>query len=133
MNRAQLESALRLLSQSHDYSFESLPAHRLAEVKRLPAVVLEPPTVALVEGRKHGRISYNVTLHVLCLAAKLSAEERSNSLQKMESDLLEIFSDLSEDERVIVVDELGITPREYALTNHGEISQTARAKVVTHF
>ena len=133
MNRAQLEGALRVLSQSHGYSFSSLPAHRLAEVKRLPAVVLEPPTVDKVEGRGHGRITYNVTLHILSLAAKLSAEERSLALQQMESDVLAIFAALSENERVIVVDGLGITPQEFVLTTHGDISQTARAKVVTHF
>ena len=133
MNRAQLESALRVLSQSRGYSFEILPAQRLAEVKRLPAVVLEPPTVALVEGRGHGRISYNVTLHILSLAAKLSAEQRSNILERMESDLLDIFADLSQDEGVIAVEGLGITPREFALTTHGEISQTARTKVISYF
>ncbi len=133
MNRAQLEGALRVLSKSLGYSFYSLPANRLAEVKQFPAVALEPPTVAAVEGRGHGRISYNVTLHILNPAVKLSAQERSNALHKMETDMMDIFASLSENERVIVVDDLGITPREYALTNHGEISQTARAKVVTYY
>lgn len=133
MNRAQLEGALRVLSQSYGYSFFSLPADRLAEVKRFPAVVLEPPTVLTVEGRGHGRISYNVTLHILSLAARLSVQERSDTLQRMESDLLDIFADLSESECVIAVEGLGITPREYALTPHGEISQTARTKIVTYF
>lgn len=133
MNRAHLESALRVLSQSHGYSFDVLPVHRLSEVKAFPVAVLEPPTIDRVDGRGHGRLTYNVTLHILSLAAQLSAEERNEIEEKMESDLLGVFADLSCDERVIVVEELGITPREFALTTHGEISQTARAKVVTYF
>lgn len=133
MNRTQLEGALRILSQSHGYAFCQLPANRLAEVEHLPTVVAEPLTVARIEGRGHGRITYGVTLHTMSLAAKLSAQERSEILAKMESDLLEIFSALSENERVVVVENLGITPREYAFTMHGEISQTARAEVVTYF
>ena len=133
MNRAQLKCALRALSSSLGYSFYQLPANRLAEVKKFPAAILEPPTVASVEGRGHGRISYNVTLHLLGLAAKLDTEQRCELSEKMESDLLAICSALSENERVIVVDDLGITPREYAFTTHGEISQTARAKVVLYF
>lgn len=133
MNRAQLECALRALSSSLGYHFYLLPADRIAEVKRFPAAVLEPPTVASVEGRGHGRISYNFTLHLLGLAAKLSTEEQCALSEKMESDLLDICSSLSEDEQVIVVDGVGITPREYAFTTHGEISQTARAKAVLYF
>ena len=133
MNRAQLEAALRTLSQSHGYAFCRLPSNRLAEVEHLPTVVVEPLTVAQVEGRGHGRITYGVTLHTMSPAAKLSAQKRSEILEKMESDLLEIFTALSENERVVAVENLGITPREYAFTMHGEISQTARAEVVTYF
>ncbi len=133
MNRAQLERALRVLSESNGYSFHILPPERISEVKSLPAVVLEPPTVASVEGRRHGRISYNITLHVMCLAAKMTASQRCDALNEMEMKLLDICTLLSDDEQVIAVEELGITPREFAFTTHGEISQTARAKVVTFF
>ena len=133
MNCAQLESALRDLSSSGGYSFHLLHQHRISEVKTLPAMVLEPPTVASVDGKRHGRISYNVTLHLLNLGARLSAPQRMALLDRMESDVLEMFASLSNDERVIAVEELGITPREFAFTTHGDISQTARAKVVTYF
>ena len=133
MNRTQLESALRNLSQSCGYTFYQLPAHRIAEVKEFPAAVLEPLTVARVDGRGHGRISYNVTLRVLSLTAKNSAQKQSETMETMERDLLEIFALLSDNKQVIVVEDLGITPAESAYTIHGEISQTARAQVVTHF
>ena len=133
MNCAQLESALRDLSSSCGYTLYTLPSGRISEVKSLPAVVLEPPTVASVDGRGHGRISYNVTLHILCPATKLTASQRAECMDKMESDILEIFTRLSDAERVISVEELGITPREYAFTSHGEISQTARTRIVTCF
>lgn len=96
-------------------------------------MVLEPPSVANVDGRGHGRISYNITLHALALAARLSAAERSEIQQKMESDMLDMLTELSESDRVIEVEQVGITPREFAFTTHGEISQTARAVVVTYF
>ncbi len=133
MNCAQLESALRVLSSSLGYSFHLLPANRIAEINGFPTAVLEPPAVARVEGRGHGRISYNITLHLMSLAARLNAEESSKVLKKMESDMLDILTKLSEDEHVIVVEDICITPREYAFTSYGEISQTARAKVVLHF
>ena len=133
MNRTQLESALRNLSQSCGYTFYLLPSNRIAEVRDFPAVVLEPLTVARVDGRGHGRISYNVTLRVLSLTAKNSAQKQSETMETMERDLLEIFALLSDNKQVIVVEDLGITPAESAYTIHGEISQTARAQVVTHF
>lgn len=133
MNRTQLESALRNLSQSCGYTFYLLPSDRIAEVRDFPAVVLEPLTVARVDGRGHGRISYNVTLRVLSLTAKNSAQKQSETMETMERDLLEIFALLSDNKQVIVVEDLGITPAESAYTIHGEISQTARAQVVTHF
>ena len=133
MNRTQLESALRDLSQSYGYTYYLLPADRIAEVRKFPAAVLEPLTVARVDGRGHGRISYNVNLHVLSLEAMGSAQKQSKIMGAMEHDLLGIFADLSETEQVIAVEELGITPAEGAHTIHGEISQNARAKVVTYF
>lgn len=133
MNCAQLESALRDLSSSGGYSFHLLHQNRISEVKTLPAMVLEPPTVASVDGKRHGRISYNVTLHLLNPGVRLSAPQRMALLDRMESDVLEMFASLSNDECVIAVEELGITPREFAFTTHGDISQTARAKVVTYF
>jgi hypothetical protein len=66
-------------------------------------------------------------------AARLSAEERFDLLNEMESDMLDILTDLSESEQVIVVEDIGITPQEYALTTHGELSQSAQAKVVLYF
>jgi hypothetical protein len=51
----------------------------------------------------------------------------------MESDMLDILTDLSESEQVIVVEDIGITPQEYALTTSGELSQSAQAKVVLYF
>ena len=133
MNCAQLESALRVLSESLGYSFAVLPANRIAETNKFPKAVLEPPTVAKVEGRGHGRITYNITLHLMKRAARLNAEGRFDVLNQMEADVLEILTDLSENGQVIVVEDIGITPREYALTTHGEVSQTAQAKVVLYF
>ena len=54
-------------------------------------------------------------------------------LARMEEQLLEIFAALSLDERVLAVEGLSVRPRAFALTPHGEISQTAAARIVTFF
>ena len=53
--------------------------------------------------------------------------------KRQEEQLLEIFAALSLDERVLAVEGLSVRPRAFALTPHGEISQTAAARIVTFF
>ena len=59
--------------------------------------------------------------------------ELESELARLEEQLLEIFAALSLDERVLAVEGLSVRPRAFALTPHGEISQTAAARIVTFF
>ena len=51
----------------------------------------------------------------------------------MEQTLLGIFTEMTEDPKVICVERLSIRPRTCAFTNHGEISQSATAEAVVWF
>ena len=67
------------------------------------------------------------------LADRLLEQCKAVSVREMEEQLLEIFAALSLDERVLAVEGLSVRPRAFALTPHGEISQTAAARIVTFF
>ena len=67
------------------------------------------------------------------LADRLLEQCKAVSVREMEEQLLEIFAALSLDERVLAVEGLSVRPRPLALTPHGEISQTAAARIVTFF
>ncbi|HIW52342.1 MAG TPA: hypothetical protein H9919_02865 [Candidatus Alistipes excrementipullorum] len=134
MNRAQLETALRDIAADAGYSFRAAgDEYASRSVKAYPAAWLSPPVMHSIEGRRHGRISYDVTLHLLDKGAKLSLEQRNAKWDELESDALAIFTALSEKECVIAVENLEMTPRSSALTNHGVISQTVTARVTTCF
>ena len=67
------------------------------------------------------------------IADRLLEYTQTVSKREMEEQLLEIFAALSLDERVLAVEGLSVRPRAFALTPHGEISQTAAARIVTFF
>ena len=72
-------------------------------------------------------------LHLLRPGARISPAERRTALAEMETQMLEIFAELSLYERILAVEGLSVRPRSFSLTPHGEISQTATARIVTWF
>lgn len=134
MNRTHLEGAAEALAAQRGYAFHTGPEDGMAHtVRSYPAAWLAPLELHAVEGRGHGRATYDMTLHLLSSGARLSPAERRAALARMEEQLLEIFAALSLDERVLAVEGLSVRPRAFALTPHGEISQTAAARIVTFF
>lgn len=134
MNRTHLEGAAEALAAEQGYAFHTGPESDMAHTLRsYPAAWLAPLELHAVEGRGHGRATYDMTLHLLSSGARLSPPQRRAALARMEEQLLEIFASLSLDERVLAVEGLSIRPRTFALTPHGEISQTAAARIVTFF
>ena len=128
MNRTHLEGAAEALAAQQGYAFHTGPEDGMAHTVRS-----YPAAWHAVEGRGHGRATYDMTLHLLSSGARLSPAERRAALARMEEQLLEIFAALSLDERVLAVEGLSVRPRAFALTPHGEISQTAAARIVTFF
>lgn len=94
--------------------------------------MLQPEFVSL-EGRKHGRITYNVTLRLARHGAKLTAVERNEMIAEMEEQLMEMFVALSNKERVAVVEELTIAPCSESVDSHGAVAVEAKANVITIF
>ena len=134
LNRTHLEGAAEALAVQQGYAFHTGPEDGMAHtVRSYPAAWLAPLELHAVEGRGHGRATYDMTLHLLSSGARLSPAEQRAALARMEEQLLEIFAALSLDERVLAVEGLSVRPRAFALTPHGEISQTAAARIVTFF
>lgn len=134
MTPLYLEQRLRDLVSARDYAFFSAPDEYMAsEIDRYPAAWLTPPRLKEVEGRRHGKRTYEVQLHLLQPGLRLSHAGRAERLAEMERTLLETFSALTEQKEVIAVEQLSIRPRTCAFTNHGEISQSATAEVVVWF
>ena len=94
---------------------------------------MSQPKFSSLEGRKHGRITYNVSLIVAQQGAKLSPTERNELYAEMEQQLLEIFVELSKEGLVAVVDNLTISPCAEAVDHHGAVAMEARAEIETIF
>ena len=134
MNHTYLINAIESIATADGYSFYSDSEERMSEqIKSYPAVWLQPPKFQQMEGRKHGKVTYGVTLHAMDAGAKLSPAEREQTWSRLEDDLVEMFSKLSATIRVISVEERKIRRTSSTLTTHGEVAATATAEVVTFF
>lgn len=134
MNRAYLCGAIEGLVSQCGYEFHlDYESHYPTTVCRYPAAFMSQPQFESIEGRKHGRIAYKVKLRLAQNGAKLSPTERNQRLNEMESELIEIFTQLSKDRVVAVVKELTISPVAEAVDNHGAVATIAEAVVETIF
>lgn len=134
MNRTSLERALQRLADEAGFPFYSAPEEYMArQLASLPAAWLAPPKLIEIDGRKHGRAIYAVTLHLLAPGARSSPDERREQWAEAEKTALELFSALSDEPEVVAVEHLTLQPRTFPFTNHGEIALTAEARIVTWF
>ena len=134
MNRAFLCSAIEGLVSPYGYSFTlNDESYYPTTVCRYPAAFMSQPEFVSLEGRKHGRITYKVTLRLARQGAKLSAVERNRKLAEMEQQLTELFIELSQAERVAVVRNLTIKPTAAAIDSHGAMAMEAQATIETIF
>ena len=134
MNRALLCSAIEGLVSQCGYEFylnDESPYP--TTVCRYPAAFLSQPQFESIEGQRHGRINYKVTLRLAQKGAKLSPSERNNLLDRMEKQMVTIFTKLSKKDAVAVVNELTIAPSSEVVDNHGAIAMVAKAVVETIF
>ncbi len=134
MNRSYLTSAMRDIAESKGYSFRSAPQEYMNSlVGRYPAAFMPYPEFRDIEGRRRGKITYRLTLHLLEDGARFSPADRERALDRLERSLLDIFCSLSSRERVLSVENLSLSPSALTLTTHGEIAMTAVADVVSLF
>lgn len=134
MNRKKLLQAAQRIATAEGYQFYSTDERHMSQlVESYPAMWLTPPTFSTMEGRKHGKITYSVTLHALDAGAKLPPQEREGVWERLELDIVNLFSTLSEEDFVVAVEDLKIRHTSHTLTSHGEVAATATADVITFF
>ena len=134
MNRTLLCRAIEGLVTRCGYDFRQHDgSYYPSTLSRYPAAFLSTPKFVAIEGRKHGRITYNISLILAQQAAKTAPTERNYLYAQMEEQLLEIFVELSKEGLVAVVDNLTITPYAEAVDHHGAIALEARADIETIF
>lgn len=134
MKCAHLIRALETIASKSGYKFHSGKQEILTQsVKEYPAAWLTTPYLRKVEGRKRGRVSYDITLHLMKLAPKLTPTQQSKLLGTMEQQLLTMFQDLTLDNSIVTIDDIRVKSNTFSLTNHGEISQSATATVILIF
>ena len=134
MNQKNLVKAIGRIATAQGYNFIStVPSHLPALASSYPAMWLEPPQFFKMTGRTHGKMSYEVTLHALREGAKVAPTEYDTHWAQMEQDLIELFTTLSHEPQVIVVENLKIRNTSHTLSSHGTIESTATAEVVTYY
>lgn len=134
MNRTLLSGAIERLATEYGYDFQQGEgAYYPTTVCRYPSAFLSQPKFVSIEGRKHGRITYETSLSLARQGAKLSPSERNTALAEMEQEVIDIFTELSKSDNIAVIDHLTITPSADVVDNHGAIVIVAEAKVTTIF
>ena len=133
MNCAYLCSAIEEAVSAYGYTpYQGDKSYAPTLITRYPAAHLLPPEFHSIEGRNHGKIRYSIELHLLHQASRLSPAERNDLLDEMESDLIEIFTLLSEYDSIAGVEELTLSPVA-TIDNHGAMAMVAQAEIVTLF
>ena len=134
MNRALLCSAIEEVVSRYGYEFYlNDKSYYPTVVCRYPAAFMSYPEFVAMEGQKHGRITYKVSLRLACQGAKLSASERNALLDEMEKTIVNMFVAISQEEQIAVVKELTISPCSGTIDEHGAVVIEATAKVETIF
>ena len=134
MNRTLLRSAMEGLVSRCGYHFQvNDEACYPTTVCRYPAAFMSQPKFVRMEGRNHGRITYNITLRFARQGAKLAPQERNSALEEMEQQMMDLFIELSRGEKIAVVENLTIAPTAEAIDAHGAVAMVAQADVTTIF
>lgn len=134
MNNSILVNALRSAAADAGYPLRSADDDRLTPASAgLPAALLATPVVHSAKGRRHGRIEYDVTLRLSDNGADLPPQQRYAMREKIENDALAIFTALSENDRIIAVENLSVAPLPLSASIHGEIGAVAKARIITFF
>ena len=134
MNRKNLVESIRRIATAQGYNFTSTAtSHHAAAASSSPAMWLNPPQFVKMQGRNHGKMTYEVTLHALTNGAKTPPSEYDTHWTKLEGDLIRLFTSLSHEPQVIEIENLKIRNTSHTLASHGTIEATATAEVVTFF
>lgn len=134
MNRALLQSAMEVVSNSHGYSFMmDSPKLNPTSINTYPVAFMTQPKFNKIEGRRSGQITYDFSLHLMQQGAKLSPHERNELYAEMECDVIDIFTDASKLADIVQVKILSVAPSSEVVDSHGAIAMVANVEVTTCF
>ncbi|MFI3280611.1 MAG: hypothetical protein R3Y44_01425 [Rikenellaceae bacterium] len=134
MDISQLEKSIAQLSTERGYTPLIASEQELEGAQvRFPAAWIQLPMVLYVEGRDEGVICHKIVVGLLDDYSSYSFDDKSDRLNQMHDDALEIMTALSRVEGVVEINDLTITPRVTHLTRHGDVSQICQASVVSYF
>jgi hypothetical protein len=134
MNRKTIIDAVEQAATARGYNFYSDEAENVRTIiKRLPALCLTPPKFLSMQGRRHGKITYEVTLHAIRNGIKCSPDQKDAIWAELEQHLLDIFSLVSQNEKVAAINDLTIDCTSHGKVLVGGVEATAKARVETLF
>ncbi len=111
----------------------SAPHEALAEKTARRSAWLTVPKLSSVEGRSHGRARYSIALRLTDRTPTHTRNDMAAMSDRLESDMLDIFAELSRSTFVALVDKLAVAPAVGTLRPDIGTSAVAEAVVETIF
>lgn len=134
MNSKKIIEAVSRISSGLGYGFGTGTAYRaLCDKSSERSVWLLPPTLSMVEGHRHGRATYSLTMHVTHRRLRTDTAQAVTLTDSMHDDVIELFRALYEEPFVALVDSLKIESKAVGLRPDGGIDLVVTAKVETIF
>lgn len=134
MNSKKITEALSRICGSLDYRFDTGTARRaLSDRSSYATVWMLPPALRMVDGRHHGRATYSLTLHISRRQLRPDSVMTTTLLDRMQSDVLTMFTHLSEEPFVALVDQLKIETKDMGLRPDPGANIVVTANVETIF
>lgn len=123
MHRGKLLSAIENASTGSGYKpYTGFLYSMNGNAVKFPAAWLIPPAVVKWEGRKEGYITYSATLYLMKIETKISPDIREDVWSEMEKEAYDIITAIGECRDIFNIQNVKITPSEYSLSKHGELS-----------
>lgn len=134
MNNKRIIDSLSRICSDKGYRLVCGARHEaLADKTARRSAWLTVPKLSSVEGRSHGRARYSIELRLSDRTPTHTRNDMVAMSDKLESDMLAIFAELSRSAFVALVDKLAIAPAVGALRPDIGTSAVAEAVVETIF
>lgn len=134
MLREKLYAAIGRAVRERGYTFYSGFEHSMnGTLSKFPAAWLSPLEVTEVEGREEGYVTYLATVSLMNLISKASAAQKEIYWDRMEEEAGAIAHMTGNDPAVCDVMNIKMSPAEYSLSKHGEISMRLSFEARMHF
>lgn len=134
MLRKQLRAAIEKAARQSGYEFfQGFPYRMNSITVRFPALWLVPPKMTRIDGRREGEARYRVEMHLMHLNRKFTETDKEQRWETMERDALRIINRIGPEEGIFCTAAISLTPSEFTLTAHGELSLKAEFDATLYF